>query len=117
VAKTYTARLATRVTANVDTRLRQFALLSRRRLSHVLDDVLDSALPSAEELSAEFARRAGHGRNRSKLTCPSPHPVPPATRRHQRQHMPSPKAARTGRAGGCAEQWPPSRYSRPPRRR
>jgi hypothetical protein len=117
VPKTYTARLATRVTANVDTRLRQFALLSRQRLSHVLDDVLDSALPSAEELSAELARRASHRRNRGAPTCPSPHPMPPAARRHQRPHLAPSKAARTGHAGGCTAQWPPSRYSRPPRRR
>jgi hypothetical protein len=58
VTKAYTARLATRVTTSVDTRLRQLALLSRRRISHVLDDVLDAALPSAEDLSAQLARRA-----------------------------------------------------------
>ena len=66
--KTYTARLATRVTTSVDTRLRQLALLSRRRISHVLDDVLDAALPTAEDLSTRLARLAGseeeasHGR-------------------------------------------------------
>ena len=59
MTKAYTARLATRVTTSVDTRLRQLALLSRRRISHVLDDVLDAALPSAEDLSAQLARRAG----------------------------------------------------------
>jgi hypothetical protein len=58
VTKVYTARLATRVTTSVDTRLRQLALLSRRRISHVLDDVLDAALPSAEDLSSQLARRA-----------------------------------------------------------
>ena len=58
MTKAYTARLATRVTTSVDTRLRQLALLRRRRISHVLDDVLDAALPSAEELSAQLARRA-----------------------------------------------------------
>jgi hypothetical protein len=58
VTKFYTARLATRVTTGVDTRLRQLALLRRRRISHVLDDVLDAALPSAEDLSAQLARRA-----------------------------------------------------------
>jgi len=58
VTKAYTARLATRVTTSVDTRLRQLALVSRRRISHVLDDVLDAALPSAEDLSAQLARRA-----------------------------------------------------------
>jgi hypothetical protein len=58
VTKAYTARLATRVTTSVDTRLRQLALVSKRRISHVLDDVLDAALPSAEDLSAQLARRA-----------------------------------------------------------
>jgi hypothetical protein len=61
MAKLYTARLATRVTTSVDTRLRQLALLSRRRISHVLDDVLDAALPSAEDLSAQLARRGSTG--------------------------------------------------------
>ena len=58
MTKAYTARLATRVTTSVDTRLRQLALVSRRRISHVLDDVLDAALPSAEDLSAQLTRRA-----------------------------------------------------------
>jgi hypothetical protein len=57
--KTYSARLATRVTASVDTRLRQLAPLSHRRISHVLDEVLDGALPTAEDLSAQLARPAG----------------------------------------------------------
>jgi len=56
--KQYTARLATRVTTSVDTRLRQLALLHRRRISHVLDDVLDSALPTAQDLAAQLARLA-----------------------------------------------------------
>jgi uncharacterized protein (DUF1778 family) len=56
--KQYTARLATRVTTSVDTRLRQVALLSRRRISHVLDDVLDSALPTAQDLAAQVTRLA-----------------------------------------------------------
>jgi hypothetical protein len=47
----------------VDTRLRQLALLSRRRISHVLDDVLDAALPSAEDLSAQLTRRASRGQD------------------------------------------------------
>jgi hypothetical protein len=63
VTKSYTARLATRVTTSVDTRLRQLALLSRRRISHVLDDVLDAALPSAEDLSAQLVRRADPGQD------------------------------------------------------
>jgi hypothetical protein len=59
VAKTYTARLGTRITANVDARLRQLALIRRRRLSHVLDDVLDAALPTAADLTAQLGRLAG----------------------------------------------------------
>ena len=67
MGKQYSVRLATRVTTSVDSRLRQLALLRRRRISHVLDDVLDSALPSAQELAAQVARLAsnsqdsGHG--------------------------------------------------------
>ena len=56
--KHYTARLATRLTTSTDTRLRQFALLHRRRISHVLDDVLDAALPPAHDLAAQLARLA-----------------------------------------------------------
>ena len=63
MAKRYTARLATRVTTSVDTRLRELALLSTRRISHVLDDVLDAALPSAEDLSAQLARSASQGQD------------------------------------------------------
>jgi hypothetical protein len=59
MTKTYNARLATRITTSVDARLRQLALLSRRRISHVLDEVLDSALPTAEDLSTQLARVAG----------------------------------------------------------
>lgn len=58
MAKTYDARLGTRITASVDARLRQLALVRRRRLSHVLDEVLDAALPTAEDLTAQLARLA-----------------------------------------------------------
>lgn len=58
MTKTYSVRLGTRITRSVDARLRQFALLRRRRLSHVLDDVLDSALPTAEDLTQQLARLA-----------------------------------------------------------
>ncbi len=54
MTKVYNARLATRITSSVDTRLRQLALVSRRRISHVLDDVLDAALPTADDLTARF---------------------------------------------------------------
>jgi len=69
VTKVYDARLATRITTSVDTRLRQLALLSRRRICHVLDDVLDAALPTAEDLTGRFARLAATGRE-----PPAPHP-------------------------------------------
>jgi hypothetical protein len=59
----YTARLATRVTTGVDTRLRQLALLSRQRISNVLDEVLDSALPTAQDLAAQVARLASDSRD------------------------------------------------------
>ena len=65
MTKAYTARLATRITTSVDTRLRQLALVSRRRISHVLDDVLDAALPSAEDLSAQLTRRASSSQERN----------------------------------------------------
>jgi len=61
VTKTYNARLGTRITASVDARLRQLALVRRRRLSHVLDDVLDAALPTAEDLTAQLGRLASAG--------------------------------------------------------
>ena len=35
------------------------ALIRRRRLSHVLDDVLDAALPTAEDLTVQLGRLAG----------------------------------------------------------
>ena len=59
MTKAYNARLGTRITENVDTRLRQLALIRRRRLRHVLDDVLDAALPTAEDLTAQLGRLAG----------------------------------------------------------
>jgi type IV secretion system protein VirD4 len=67
VTKTYSARLATRITPGVDARLRQLALVRRRRISHVLDEVLDAALPKAADLITEMAslgteQEAGDGR-------------------------------------------------------
>ena len=68
VTKAYSARLATRITPGVDTRLRQLALVRRRRISHVLDEVLDAALPTAGDLLTEMAslgrdeQEAGDGR-------------------------------------------------------
>jgi hypothetical protein len=72
VTKNYDARLATRITSSVDSRLRQLALLRRRRLCHLLDDVLDAALPSSEELAAQFARLTSPGlQSPSALTLTS----------------------------------------------
>ena len=62
MAKTYNARLGTQITENAGTRLRQLALIRRRRLSHVLDDVLDAALPTAADLTAQLGRLASAGR-------------------------------------------------------
>lgn len=61
MTKTYDARLATRITTSVDTRLRQLALLQRRRISHLLDDLLDAALPTGQDLAAQFAHRISTG--------------------------------------------------------
>lgn len=54
--KNYNARLATRITAGVDARLRQLALVRRQRINRTLDDLLDRALPSTEELTSRLAR-------------------------------------------------------------
>jgi len=62
VTKTYNARLGTRITEGVDARLRQLALIRRRRLSRVLDDVLDAAMPPAADLTAQLRRLARAGR-------------------------------------------------------
>jgi hypothetical protein len=68
VTKNYSARLATRITPSVDARLRQLALVRRRRISHVLDEVLDAALPKSADLITQMAilgsdeQDTGHGR-------------------------------------------------------
>jgi hypothetical protein len=51
----YDARLATRISPEVDLRLRMLALFKGRPLSHVLDGLLDKALPSAAELAVSLA--------------------------------------------------------------
>ena len=48
----YDVRLATRITSAVDRRLRMLALAESQPLSHVLDGLLDRALPAAGELAA-----------------------------------------------------------------
>ena len=67
--KTYNARLAIRLTSSVDSRLRQFALLRRRRISHLLDEVLDQALPTTQDLAGQFARLADTTREPSPATA------------------------------------------------
>jgi len=56
-----TARLAADIDAAVDARLRLLALVKRqRRIGRLLSDVLDEALPSAEELTAQLQGGARH---------------------------------------------------------
>src|SRR6266702_3590441 len=57
----YDVRLATRITATVDHRLRMLALIQRQSLSHVLSVLLDQALPPADEL-ASLLKEQGRGR-------------------------------------------------------
>lgn len=77
--KTYNARLATRLTSSVDARLRQLALLRRRRLSHLLDEVLDQALPTTQDLAGQFAHLAGTTPQPSPATAPPPAGTSPGT--------------------------------------
>ena len=53
----YDARLATCITASVDRRLRMLALVQGKRLSHLLTDLLDDALPPADELAGQLAQK------------------------------------------------------------
>jgi hypothetical protein len=48
----YDVRLATRITASVDRRLRMLALIKSQSLSHVLVSLLDQSLPPADELAS-----------------------------------------------------------------
>jgi len=50
----YDKRLATRITAGVDARLRLLALLRGQCLSHVLTDLLDEALPEMAALAGQL---------------------------------------------------------------
>jgi hypothetical protein len=54
----YDARLATRISPEVDLRLRMQALLEGLPLSHVLDSLLDKALPPAAKLADLLAAEA-----------------------------------------------------------
>ena len=71
--KTYSARLATRLSAGVDARLRQLALIRRQRLNRLLDELLDAALPPAAELTAQMA---GLGQDRDAPGDGDDHPTP-----------------------------------------
>lgn len=50
----YDTRLATWISAGVDHRLRLLALLKRQRLSQLITDLLDQALPPVDELAAQL---------------------------------------------------------------
>ena len=49
-----TARVAARIGRDVDERLRLLAHLRRKRMGYVLTEVLDLALPSADELAEQI---------------------------------------------------------------
>jgi hypothetical protein len=49
------SKITTRLQPDVDRRLRAAALLQRARISRVLNDALDAALPSLREISALVA--------------------------------------------------------------
>lgn len=56
-----TARLATRIDPKVDERLRLLAHLRRKRMGHVLTELLDGALPSADELTEQIRNGGADG--------------------------------------------------------
>ena len=63
----YDARLATRVTADVDQRLRHAAVAAGfKSLSAYLTAVLDLALPSADELAEKLRGRGAGGPEATK---------------------------------------------------
>jgi hypothetical protein len=53
-AAALTARLATRISRDVDLRLRLTAVLRDARLGEFLDQLLDEALPTAGDLAAQM---------------------------------------------------------------
>ena len=57
------SKITTRLRPDVDRRLRAAALLQRARISRVLNDALDAALPSLHGISALVAATPGpaHG--------------------------------------------------------
>ena len=50
------SKITTRLRPDVDRRLRAAALLQRARISRVLNDALDAALPSLREIGVLVAR-------------------------------------------------------------
>jgi hypothetical protein len=56
----YDARLATRISRDVDGRLRLLALVRRIRLGQLIDQLLDQALPSADELAEQMKGTASN---------------------------------------------------------
>ena len=56
----YDVRLATRITAAVDRRLRMLALVNSQPLSHVLVSILDQVLPPADELASLLGSNQEH---------------------------------------------------------
>lgn len=57
----YDQRIATRISAPVDRRLRLAAALRKAKLSAFLDSVLDKHLPAADELAAEVRESGREG--------------------------------------------------------
>lgn len=53
--------LSSRITRSVDLRLRMLALLRDQPLSHVLDSILDGALPPAGELASRLGNSHASG--------------------------------------------------------
>ena len=59
----HNAQLAARLTASVDTQLRQLALLPPVHISDLLHEIPDPALPDAADLESSLTRLARTGRN------------------------------------------------------
>jgi predicted oxidoreductase len=59
----HNAQLAARLTASVDTQLRQLALLPPVHISDLLHETPDPALPDAHDLAAVLTSLAKAGRN------------------------------------------------------
>ena len=68
-------RLATRVSAGVDARLRMLAIVEKRRVCDVLDGLLSAVLPPADEL----AGRLPGSRPTADYQTPRPAPEPTKT--------------------------------------